>query len=63
MNAMQDECKIEQKLLHQMFPDLGKLISLHKTFVDLLVQKYQQCSNKFIDSIGNILLETVFISN
>ena len=56
---MQDECKIEQKLLQQMFPDLTKLINLHKTFLDQLVNKYLKSSNKFIESIGDVLLETV----
>lgn len=55
---MQDECKIDQKILQQMFPDLNKLINLHKTFLDQLIKKYQQSSTKFIDSIGDILLDT-----
>ncbi len=58
---MQDECKIEPKLLQQMFPDLNKLIELHKAFLDQLISKYQQSSNKFIESIGDILLEIVNI--
>ena len=56
---MQDECKIEQKHLTQMFPDLSKLISLHRSFLDQLISKYHNSSNKYIDSIGDILLETV----
>lgn len=56
---MQDECKIEQKHLNQMFPDLSKLISVHRSILDQLISKYHNSSNKYIDSIGDILLETV----
>ncbi len=57
LNVMQKECKIEQKYLQQMFPDLDRLINLHRELLDDLMQKYQESDKKFVKSIGNILLE------
>lgn len=57
LNVMQKECKIEQKYLQQMFPNLDRLIALHRDLLDDLMQKYQQSDKKFAKSIGDVLLE------
>ena len=54
---MQKDCKIEQKLLQQMFPDLDRLIALHHELLEDLMKRYQESDKKFVKSIGDILLE------
>lgn len=54
---MQKDCKIEQKHLEQMFPDLDRLITLHHDLLDDLMQRYQESDKKFVKSIGDILLD------
>ena len=59
LNVMQNECKIDAKYLQQMFPDLDRLIELHRQLLDSLMSRYQQCDKKFVNSIGDILLEVL----
>jgi len=62
---MVNECKIDQKCIQQMFPDLDRLIELHKSLLDQLMERYKLSENKYIESIGDILLDIVstFILN
>ena len=59
VNVMINDCKIEQKHMQQMFPDLERLIDLHKDLLDSLMERYKISNNKYIESIGDILLEIV----
>lgn len=61
VNVMLNDCKIDQKYLMQMFPDLDKLAELHKHLLDQLIERYKTSKNKFIDSIGDILSKIVII--
>jgi predicted PurR-regulated permease PerM len=56
---MVSECKIDQKYIQQMFPDLDRLIELHKNLLDQLMERYKSSENKYIESIGDILLDIV----
>ena len=56
---MLNECKIDQKIIQQMFPDLDRLIELHKNLLDQLMERYKLSENKYIESIGDILLNIV----
>ena len=60
---MLNECKIEQKCIEQMFPDLEKLIELHSSLLTQLIERYKLSDNKFIESIGDILLDIVRFSD
>ena len=42
-----------------MFPDLDRLIELHKNLLDQLMERYKLSENKYIESIGDILLNIV----
>lgn len=57
LNVMQRDCKIEQKHLEQMFPDLERLIALHQELLEDLMRRYQESDKKFVKSVGDILLE------
>jgi hypothetical protein len=59
VNVMINDCKIEQKHMQQMFPDLERLIDLHKDLLDSLMERYKISNNKYIESIGDILLDIV----
>jgi len=59
VNAMLSECKIDPKYIQQMFPDLDRLIELHKNLLDQLMERYKSSENKYIESIGDILLDIV----
>ena len=59
VNVMVNDCKVEQKLIHQMFPDLERLIDLHRNLLDLLMERYKLSENKHVESIGDILLDIV----
>lgn len=54
---MLNDCKIESKYLDQIFPDLDRLIELHKSLLDQLIERYKISKNKFIESIGDILTQ------
>ena len=59
INVMIHDCKIEPKHIQQMFPDLERLIELHRSLLDELMERYNQSENKYIETIGDILLEIV----
>ena len=59
VNVMINDCKIEQKYMQQMFPDLERLIDLHKDLLDRLMERYKISNNKYIEAIGDILLDIV----
>lgn len=59
VNGMLNDCKIEQKVLAQMFPDLDKLLGLHKNLLNKLIERYRTSQNKFVNSIGDILVDVV----
>ena len=50
-----NDCKVEQKIIDQIFPDLERLMELHKNLLDLLLERYKNSKNKYIESIGDIL--------
>jgi hypothetical protein len=55
VHVMVNECKIEPALMKQMFPDLDRLIELHRNMLDQLLERYKLSQHKFIESIGDIL--------
>ncbi|CAF0793101.1 unnamed protein product [Brachionus calyciflorus] len=55
MSILVNDCRVEQKLVDQIFPDLEKLMELHKSLLDELIDRYKISKNKFIESIGDIL--------
>lgn len=59
MNKIVQDCKVEQKQLEQMFPDLDQLIELHSKFLTKLINRYKTSQNKYLDQIGDILFEFV----
>ena len=59
MNRIAHDCKIEQKQLEQMFPDLDQLIELHSKFLSKLFERFKVSQNKYMESIGDILFEYV----
>ena len=62
VHVMLNECKIEPALLKQMFPDLDRLIELHRNMLDQLLERYKLSQHKFIESIGDILSNIVRFS-
>ncbi len=59
VDVMLKNCNVEQKYIQQLFPDIEKLIDLHKSLLDNLMDRYKLSNNKFIETIGDILLEIV----
>lgn len=59
VNVMLNDCRIDAKHLEQMFPDLDRFAELHKCLLEHLIERYKVSKNKFIDSIGDILLKIV----
>lgn len=55
MNVMLNECKIDPSIVKQMFPDLDRLIDLHRSLLEQLLERYKLSQHKFIESIGDIL--------
>jgi hypothetical protein len=53
------DCKVEQKQLEQMFPDLDQLIDLHSKFLSKLFERFKTSSDKLVESVGDILIEFV----
>lgn len=56
---MINECKIDTKQINQIFPDLDRLIEFHQNLLSQLVDRYKTSSHKYINSIGDILLNIV----
>ena len=56
---MLNDCKIDVKLINQMFPDLDKLIQLHKNLLNKLIDRYKKSNEKYVNSIGDILKDIV----
>lgn len=54
-----NDCRIEPNILDQIFPDLEKLMDLHKILLDQLIDRYRISKNKFIEYIGDILSNIV----
>lgn len=59
VNVMLNDCRVEPKYLLSMFPDLDRFADLHKSLLEQLINRYKISKNKFIDSIGDILLKIV----
>ncbi len=59
VHVMVNECRIEPALMKQMFPDLDRLIELHRNMLDQLLERYKLSQHKFIESIGDILSHIV----
>lgn len=59
MNIITENCKIDKKLINQMFPDLENLLELHRNLLNQLINRYAQSSHKYITSVGDILLKIV----
>ena len=59
---MQNDCKIDSKLINQMFPDLERLIQLHKNLLNKLIERYKKSDEKYVNSIGDILKDIVSLS-
>lgn len=60
---MLNDCRVDHKHLEQMFPDLDRFADLHKSLLEQLIERYKVSKNKFIDSIGDILINIVRIFN
>ncbi len=56
---MAHDCKVEQKQLEQMFPDLDQLIDLHSKFLSKLFERFKTSSDKLVELVGDILIEFV----
>lgn len=42
-----------------MFPDLDQLIDLHSKFLNKLFERFKTSPNKYLESVGDILVEFV----
>lgn len=58
---MLNECRVDPKYLQQMFPDLDRFADLHKSLLEQLIERYNVSKNKFVDSIGDILINIVCV--
>jgi hypothetical protein len=61
--VMLNECKVEQTILKQLFPDLDKLLELHRDLLHQLLERYKLSQHKYIESIGDILSNIVRFSS
>jgi hypothetical protein len=59
VNRIAHDCKVEQKQLEQMFPDLDQLIDLHSKFLGKLFDRFKASQDRYFECIGDILIEFV----